>query len=151
MGKMSRDKGARGEREAIAVLADELGAKIGKQLSRNLQQTRDGGTGGDILSLGVWRIEVKRAQAPLYSVWWRQAVDQAGDGVPVIMSRLDRQRWQLRVHISDVLPDEFGDWPRDDFSGVMMMTVQAFCSLVRSTLPFVLPVDVAATAAREVC
>ena len=133
MGKLSRTKGTKGEREAIKVLAAELGDRIGDQLARNLQQTRDGGEGGDVLHLGLWCIEVKRAAVARHPGWWDQAVQQAGEhGIPVIMYRLDYAReWRIRMHIGFLLPIEFEDWPTEDLSGVVEMSVQAFCGLVR--------------------
>jgi len=133
MGNMSRSKGARGEREAIQVLKDELGDVLASELRRNLAQTRDGGVVGDLLGLGPWAIEIKRASKPLFAAWWEQALEQSPDGyVPVLMYRLDHAReWRVRLHIADVLGAEFGDWPRADLSGCVEFTVQGFAALVR--------------------
>ena len=68
---MSRTKGARGEREFLALLGEELG----EMLTRNLQQTREGGA--DCLCVKGWAIEVKRCEALSRPAWWRQAVEQA--------------------------------------------------------------------------
>ncbi len=54
MSAMQRRKGAAGEREVLKLLGDELGVL----LSRNLQQTREGGA--DCIALKGFAIEVKR-------------------------------------------------------------------------------------------
>ena len=53
MGKASRQKGQRGEREVCQILAEHLGGEF----KRNLMQTQEGGF--DILGLDEYAIEVK--------------------------------------------------------------------------------------------
>ena len=154
MGKMQRNKGAGGEREAIKVLGDHLGTAIEGRLKRNLAQTRDGGA--DLLGLGAWRIEVKRARIKRMAPWWTQAVEQVDEGRwPVVMYRIDFSReWRVCVHISDLSPTSFSDWPKEDLSGVVELSVQAFAAIVREHLAPAWAEKTThdiATAAREVC
>jgi len=90
-GARSRSKGARGEREALAVLGDELGVA----LQRNIEQTRDGG--GDCLQIRGYVLEVKRCETLCIPKWWRQATAQAADkGLePVLMFRQNRKPWRV--------------------------------------------------------
>lgn len=92
-GRRSRNKGARGEREFLALLGEQLG----EMLTRNLQQTREGGA--DCLCVKGWAIEVKRCEALSRPAWWRQAVKQAERlGVePMLAYRRNREPWTVWV------------------------------------------------------
>lgn len=93
MSKASRDKGARGEREFLKALGDELG----EALTRNLEQTRNGGA--DCLKVKGWAIEVKRREALSRPAWWRQACEQAesAGGQPMLAYRRNREPWRVMV------------------------------------------------------
>ena len=67
----SRTKGARGEREVLKLLGEELGI----DLQRNLVQTREGGA--DCLCVRGFAIEIKRQERLSRPTWWRQACEQA--------------------------------------------------------------------------
>ena len=96
MSKASRDKGARAEREVLHLLGDELGI----ELTRNLQQTREGGA--DCLAVWGWAIEIKRQESLSRPAWWRQAVRQAaGIGEPMLLYRRNREPWQAWIHTRD--------------------------------------------------
>lgn len=97
MSKASRDKGARGEREALKL----LGAELGEMLTRNLEQTRDGG--GDCLCVKGWAIEVKRVESLSRPKWWRQAVEQAArvGAEPMLLYRRNREPWTAWIHTID--------------------------------------------------
>ena len=96
MSASQRRKGAAGEREACAALAEEFGTVV----RRNLGQARD--SGHDI-SLGRWSIEVKRRKSmpTLYS-WIEQA--NGGPGTPAVMARADGEDWLVVMR--------FRDWAR---------------------------------------
>jgi hypothetical protein len=76
MGAMQRNKGARGERELLDLLSEELGDALasmlteGEAMRRNLAQTRD--SGADCICLKGWAIEVKRQESLSRPKWWRQ-------------------------------------------------------------------------------
>lgn len=93
MGKMSRTKGSRGEREFLSLLGEELG----ELLTRNLSQTREGGA--DCICVKGWAIEVKRHESLSRPAWWRQAVEQAARlGVqPMLAYRRSREPWRVWI------------------------------------------------------
>lgn len=90
-GRMARNKGAAGERELAAILADELGFVV----KRKLGQARDG---GDDIQVGQYRIEVKRREALRLDEWCKQIeqASQPGD-VPVVAYRRNGQPWRVVV------------------------------------------------------
>lgn len=88
----ARQKGQEGEREIIKLLRDVCGEEI--ELSRNLNQTREGGH--DIVGLEWLAIEVKRQETLDVEAWWRQTLAQAGrDKVPVLVYRQNRKAWHV--------------------------------------------------------
>ena len=97
MSKASRDKGARAEREVLKLLGDELG----EILTRNLQQTREGGA--DCLAVKGFAIEVKRQERLSRPSWWAQAVEQAQrvGAEPMLLYRRNREKWKAFIHTRD--------------------------------------------------
>lgn len=94
MGKFSRNKGARGERELIQELSTLLGIEAG----RNLNQTAVGGA--DCVEFPGISIEIKRCETLEIAAWWRQCVRNAGDAVPVLCYRQNRQPWTVMVPVT---------------------------------------------------
>jgi Holliday junction resolvase len=104
----SRAKGKSAERELINLLKEMLPEELSSELTRNLDQTREGGY--DILGLRGWAIEVKRYAKvdPADKVrFWEQATEQARkDGSrPVVVYREDRRDWRVILRAEDVAPD----------------------------------------------
>lgn len=97
MSKASRDKGARAEREVLKLLGEELG----QILTRNLQQTREGGA--DCLAVKGFAIEVKRQEKLSRPKWWAQAVEQAQrvGAEPMLLYRRNREKWRAFIHTRD--------------------------------------------------
>lgn len=97
MSAMSRRKGAAAEREVLRLLGHELG----QTLTRNLQQTREGGA--DCLCIKGWAIEVKRCERLSRPSWWRQACEQAAkaEAEPMLLYRRSREPWQAFIHTKD--------------------------------------------------
>ena len=123
MGKKSRTKGKAGELELCGLLRDLLGDKV--PVKRNLNQARDGGTGGDVAGVPGWAIECKRA-AIYCSGWWDQAEAQATNGeIPALAYRLDRRQWMVELRGRDVIPE----MAHDDFR--VTMPLEAFATVVR--------------------
>ena len=93
MGAMQRSKGARAEREVLKLLGEELGVL----LTRNLQQTREGGA--DCLCVKGFAIEVKRQEQLRRPTWWRQACEQAGrvGAEPMLLYRRSREQWRALI------------------------------------------------------
>lgn len=103
MGKMSRDKGARGERELFDLLSEHLGFVV----RRNVDQARAGGADG--VEIPGWAIEVKRRESLSLPSWWRQTVEQAiaSGRKPILFYRRNGERWQAVIE--------------DDHSGIGML------------------------------
>ena len=78
-----------------------LGQELGESLTRNLEQTRNGG--GDCLCIKGWSLEVKRQEALSRPTWWRQAVEQAQrvGAEPMLLYRRNREPWQAFIHTRD--------------------------------------------------
>ncbi|NGZ29556.1 MAG: hypothetical protein G8345_22035 [Magnetococcales bacterium] len=95
---MQRTKGATGERELAGLLRDRLGLDI----RRNLEQARSGGA--DLLGLPGLSLECKRAAVPKLGPWWEQTIQQAGERVPVLAFRVDRQPWRFLIPLGAILP-----------------------------------------------
>lgn len=98
MTAMQRCKGARGERELAGLLREHLGEDV----TRNLEQSRQGGA--DLLGVPGWAVEVKRAARPRLSEWWLQTCSQAemAGQRPALFYRLDRQPWRVVVALRHV-------------------------------------------------
>lgn len=100
MGKSERRKGADGERELANLLYDRLGI----ELKRNLEQSRNGGY--DLIGL-PFAIEVKRHEELRTKEWWTQACHQAIDAcratgddlTPVLAWRQSRKPWTFMVPV----------------------------------------------------
>jgi Holliday junction resolvase len=94
---MSRNKGSRAEREVLKLLGEELGTI----LTRNLQQTREGGA--DCLEVKGFAIEVKRQERLSRPTWWTQTVEQAQrvGAEPMLLYRRNREPWQAFIHTTD--------------------------------------------------
>tara|TARA_Y100000296_G_scaffold72828_2_gene89630 strand:+ start:478 stop:924 length:447 start_codon:yes stop_codon:yes gene_type:complete len=96
----AKAKGAAGELEAARLLVSwAQGIMPGATFTRNLEQVRGGGH--DLLGLEWLAIEVKRQEALSVSSWWGQTVRQADavGGIPFLMWRQNRKKWQFRVRI----------------------------------------------------
>lgn len=101
MSASQRRKGATAENE----LAGVIGELLGISLKRQLGQERDGGAD---IRLGRAHIQVKRCETLAIPAWWRQAVADAGDGLPVLAWRQSRKGWTFRVPLLAVLDSGSG-------------------------------------------
>lgn len=122
MSASQRRKGATAENE----LAGVIGELLGISLKRQLGQERDGGAD---IRLGRAHIQVKRCETLALSAWWRQAVADAGDGLPVLAWRQSRKGWTFRVPLLAVLDSGIGATePTCD------MDIEAFAMFCRERL-----------------
>lgn len=100
-GKMSRDKGQRGEREVIKLLqpiVDEVYTKWNMEppsLERNLMQSHKGGC--DLAGLGWLALEVKHQESSNLKSWWEQTKSQANGREPILIHRKNHGRWRIRM------------------------------------------------------
>ena len=97
-GRGARNKGATGERELAALLQDQLGFVV----KRNLGQARDG---EDDITIAQFRIEVKRRERIEVDKWSEQveACTQPGE-VGVVAYRRNGQPWRVVLKLHDFLP-----------------------------------------------
>lgn len=105
-GKMSRNKGQRGERAVIKILQPVVDRVYlnhdieSPQLQRNLLQSDSGGF--DIYGLDWAAIEVKWQENYAIPMWWRQTIEQCGEEqVPILFYRRSRVPWTVRM-LADV-------------------------------------------------
>ncbi len=107
MGKMSREKGKRGERE-VAALLKEYGFE-----ARRGQQFRGGADSPDVVhNIPNVHIEVKlREKLSLYPTL-EQALSETFDGYPVVFHRRNGKRWVVVLYADDFLRvmEEMGKW-----------------------------------------
>jgi hypothetical protein len=103
LGRMSRNKGARAERE----VATKLSTDLGKQIKRKLGASREGGSDIEIdsntyLDKGLvmhthpgWSIEVKHHNTLSVAKWWEQTLAQSEieERRPLLMFRSNRSNW----------------------------------------------------------
>jgi len=106
MSKMSRNKGANGEREILKWFKTHFPGL--PDLERNLEQSRGGGA--DCLTLPGIALEVKRQENLLVRAWWEQAVRQAliAERMPVLAYRQNRLRWKFCLPGSLIVTDSWG-------------------------------------------
>ena len=93
-------KGANAERE-LAELLMRWGREVNitLDLSRNLEQSRNGGHDLNGLEKYGMAVECKRVEAMNMTSWWSQAVRQAltVKCTPVLAWRQNRQPWRFRT------------------------------------------------------
>lgn len=88
MGKTSREKGKRGEREVAEILRSH-----GFPGRRTAQYCGKEGT-SDVVGIDGYHIEVKRCEKVRIMDWLEQAEGDAQNGdVPVVMFRRNRGKW----------------------------------------------------------
>lgn len=94
----SRQKGARGEREAAAAWAAAVGGT-----ARRGQQFHGGTDSPDVVtSIPGIHLEVKRVERGNPYSWVDQAVRDAGDSVPVVLHKRNFCDWLVVLRLSDV-------------------------------------------------
>lgn len=93
----SRSKGKRGELEAAKAITEHLGVPMrrGQQFS--------GVEGHDIVGMPGVHWECKRVQKLNVYQALCQAIRDAGDNVPVVIHRADRQPWMVTLRLEDVV------------------------------------------------
>lgn len=98
MGKLSRDKGKRGERELAKILREH-----GYDAHRGVQY-HGGPQSPDVVGLPGFHIEVKRTnRLALYDAL-SQSQGDSGDGeVPIVAHRPDGKEWVVIMTLDDFL------------------------------------------------
>jgi len=99
MGKPSRDKGKRGEREAAACWS----ALFGVPMRRSQQFCGRSDESDDIVGQTGVAIEVKRRNRLNIADAVAKTVEDAADGdVPLVLHRGDRQPWLVSLRLEDL-------------------------------------------------
>jgi Holliday junction resolvase len=97
-GRGRRNKGSHAEREIAAILTDQLGFVV----KRNLGQARDG---GDDITIGQYRLEIKRQERLQIDAWSQQVEACANPSeVPVVVYRRNGQPWRVCLLLEDFIP-----------------------------------------------
>ena len=98
MGKMSREKGKRGEREVAQILREH-----GFEGRRGVQY-HGGPDSPDVTGLPGFHLEVKRVEALRLWDSYSQAVDDAADGeIPAVVHRSNDKPWIIIMGFEDFL------------------------------------------------
>lgn len=98
MGKMSKQKGNRGELEASKEIARLFGVE-----ARRGQQFAGGNDSPDIVAdLPGVHLEVKRTECLRLWEALQQAQDDAGDKMPVVLHRSNKRPWVAIVRLEDL-------------------------------------------------
>ena len=103
MGKTERDKGGRGQREAMALIVG-----FGGVVHRGAQGGANDADPDLRVEFGRWKlaVEVKRRERLNLGAWWRQAVGYAAGGedvAPVVMWRRSREEWMAAVRAETLM------------------------------------------------
>ena len=101
MGKTSRDKGKRGERD----LAQEL-RRLGCKGARRAQQYCGSESSADLLGIPGIHVECKRTETlSLYAAYEQAQKDSTGSNdVPVVMHRRNHRPWLVIMGLDDWIP-----------------------------------------------
>ena len=126
MSASQRNKGAAGERELFALLTEQLGVTV----TRNLTQTRGGGA--DALDVPGWAIECKRCEALSLASWWNQAQRQADDlsRKPALFYRQIRKPWRAVLDLHHIAPEVF-----TAPGSLCDLALSDACTVIRESLP----------------
>ena len=126
MSAMQRTKGQTGELEIAGIVR----ALTGWNVQRRVRQ-HDGDD--DLVGIPGWAPEVKRHKAAGradIARWWLQTVEQAGDALPVLFYRLDRDSWRAVWPLAVLLVGQRADaWHGIEWTADT--TVQAWAAVAR--------------------
>lgn len=99
MGKFSREKGKRGERE----LAEEFSKTLGVKARRGMQFQGSPDSPDVVADIPDIHIECKRTERFRLYEALKQAVDDAGtEKIPVVMHRQNNQPWVVVLQLDDL-------------------------------------------------
>lgn len=129
MGKMSREKGKRGERELASILKNKYGYDC-----RRGQQYCGANGDADVVGLPYLHIEVKRVERPNIKAAIEQAYrDKKEDEIPVAVHRRNHEEWSVSVLLGDLflMEEESGVKVRQKkiYRGRATMTLDAFMEM----------------------
>lgn len=94
MGRMSRNKGYRGEKEVEKILRDHgINAKRGLVFNGE----------PDIVDDTNLHFEVKRAERIQIGEWMKQSTEQCRGKIPTVVHRRSREDWLITMKFEDFL------------------------------------------------
>ena len=97
MGKMQRNKGARGERE----LAKKL-SKLFNIVAKRSRQYMGSPDSPDVIALPGIHVECKRVEKLQLYPSLEQSANDSGDNIPVLMHRRNRKKWVVALYLDDL-------------------------------------------------
>jgi len=104
MGKASREKGKRGEREVAGILRQH-----GYDSKRGVQY-HGGPDSPDVVGLPGYHIEVKRVERlDLQRAYRQSESDAAADEVPLVIHRRSHEPWMVTMTLDDFLEKVMGE------------------------------------------
>lgn len=98
MGKMQRDKGARGERQ----LAEKLSKLLGVEAYRSCQYAGKEGA-GDVLGVPGVHVESKYTERLNLYAAMDQAEEDCGKEIPVVFHRKNLRQWVAIVNLDQLV------------------------------------------------
>ena len=98
MGRKSLTKGKIGERE----LASELRRLFGVEARRGVQYSGGAGSPDVVADIPGVHIEVKRCERLSLYPAMKQAIRDAGDKLPVVFHRQNREDWVAIIRLNDL-------------------------------------------------
>lgn len=94
-----RNKGARGERDAILYLKDQ---GFSWDMKRGLQSRGGGAEQADVMNAGPFHVEVKRVEKLNIHAALQQACDDAAEGkIPIVLHRRNNEKWKVTLRADD--------------------------------------------------
>lgn len=100
MGKLSREKGKRGEREVVKLFEEQ-----GIPAHRSQQYCGRAGDADVVTALGdLIHVEVKRQEVVKIHEWLKQADSDAPfASIPMVFHRRTREGWKVTLHADDLI------------------------------------------------
>lgn len=102
LGKRSRDKGKRGEREVAKIFQES-----GFHARRSVQYNGRPGTTADVVGVPGLHLEVKLVEKERIREWYRQAKRDATASpdkeTPVVVHRKSREPWLVTMSLEDFI------------------------------------------------
>lgn len=97
-GKMSREKGARGEREVAKILSESLSLDI----SRTPRSGAWEHAKGDLYGVPRFNVEVKLQERTRVDEWYKQSEgDAKEDEIPLLIYRRNREQWKVVMSLDN--------------------------------------------------
>ena len=125
MSNMQRTKGQIGEREIAGIVRDLTGWDVRRRV-------RQHGGDSDLDGVPGWSIEVKRHRAATrgdIARWWTQAVAQAGELLPMLFYRVDRDAWRAVWPVATAFDPKTEIWR--SYAWTADTTIEAWAAAAR--------------------